>query len=318
MHTRSLAHIRKTPDTPTAAHTAAAATEADGDATLHSSSNSEADWLQDSQEYAAGKGSGGTAPSSVTAVTESFSHLQLGGHTSSTAAHAEHPTAQQQPEGIAAMTSALSHMHLDTPAESQLHDSPFGTPTATAARCQTKAPFHPGVQATSAAAGACSHAASALRHRQRSLSPTHTMAGSAAATAAPQQHYQQQQASLEMQQQQRRGRARGRLHPSGSDVAINTMPDSANDGTGDPVAGPGKEQQPAHPGVYLKLEVRAPGQVHTVTGCHVLPCCSRVLLSGHWHLTRVGRSLTQCPTLSHAQPQRTGPSWLPLHLAGVA
>lgn len=252
MHTRSLAHIRKQHQQQqhNGGAAAGAGAAADHACTIHSSNGSESDWVADSHDNV---GLGAGARPGVAAVTESLSQLQLGRagqadrQTRSTATY-PHGASIQQPDGVHSVTAALSHMHIDTPAgANDACEQPFNTPRATAAFDSQLQPFD------SAPHTAPMPGAAALRHRQRSLSPTASQGVTAGGSSAPQPQQRRQQGPAREQQQQQRG-GRGRLHPSGSDVAINTMPDSAG-------AGPGAVGQhdggpvPPEQGTYLHLEV---------------------------------------------------------------
>jgi hypothetical protein len=252
MHTRSLAHIPKRSQQK---HAAAHTRPGDAALTVNGTSD-ESEWTADSYNAAPAR----QVPA-VAAVTQSLSKLRLGRGTEaarqelSTGAQAQHM--QQPPEGVHAVTAALSHMHLDTPGHFHENSSPFGTPKASAG-------LDPGRQ-YSQQAGSASSSPSAehnadgavLRHRQRSLSPSGSQGvNTAAGSSAPQQR--RVRPSLELQQQQR-AQGRGRLHPSGSDMAINTLPDSAaaelSTGIGAREADGGLGP-PAEQGSYLRLEVR--------------------------------------------------------------
>ena len=259
MHTRSLAHIPKRPRQQHRQHQSPQegtnpADAADVAFTVHSSDASGSEWLA---------GSSAVPTAGVAAVMQSLSRLRLGWGAGQSSQQGEHSSAThaQQPEGLHAVTVALSHMHLDPLSHCDEGDSPFGTPTASAAQ---QPGFDSHVQ-QSAAAGSSPRAApssgegAALRHRQRSLSLAGSQGGiTAAGSSAP--------------QQRPRGRScegqpgpglhgRGRLHPSGSDLAINTLPDSAAaqdrpEGAGDVKARECAGLQPAEQqGSYLCLEV---------------------------------------------------------------
>lgn len=241
MHTRSLAHISKQHQ-----HQQNGNAAAQHACTIHGSNSSESDWRGGSHDVEGHAQHDGVPY--VEAVAESLSQMQLGQpyqHVRSTATYPVGVTGQQQqlqqPEGVHAVTTALSHMHLDTPVDDDPDDNPFGTPRASAAIAPRSQPFHE-TQETAV-----------VRRRQRSLSPTATAGVTAAASSALQRQQRHQQ-SLELQQQAH-SRTRGRLHPSGSDVAINSLPDSAavDLGPGDANAADG--QLVVDHGSYLRLEV---------------------------------------------------------------
>jgi hypothetical protein len=195
----------------------------------------------------------------VSAVTESLSQLRLGRadqtnrQTRSTAAY-PHDASIQQPDVTHAVTAALSHMHFDTPTGADsVGQQPFGTPRASAAMGPQLQPFD------SAFHTAPVPSAAALRHRQRSLSPTVSQGVTAAGSSTPQPQQHQRGPSLELQQQRQHG-GRGRLHPSESKVAINTMPDSAGAGLGAAVGQHDGGHPPVEQGNYLRLEVCAAAQ----------------------------------------------------------
>jgi hypothetical protein len=201
----------------------------------------------------------------VVAVTESLSQLQLGRagqanrQTRSTATYPHGPRVQQ-PGGVHAVTAALSHMHLDTPTGADgACEQPFGTPRATAAMVPQLF--------DSAFDTAPVSSAAALRHRQRSLSPTASQGVTAAGSSTPERQQRQRGPSLELQQQQQQQRrGRGRLHPSGSDVAINTMPDSAGAGLGAAVGQHDRSHPPLEQDNYLRLEVGAAAHCEQCAG----------------------------------------------------
>jgi hypothetical protein len=255
MHTRSLAHIPKRSQQKHAAE--AHARPGDAAVTVNGTSD-DSEWTADSYNAFPAR----QVPA-VAAVTQSLSKLRLGRGAEvnrqelSAGAHAQHM--QQPPEGVHAVTAALSHMHLDTPGQLHENSSPFGTPRASAG-LDPACHFSQQAGAASSSPGADHSSAdgAVLRHRQRSRSPSGSQGvTTAAGSSAPQQR--RRGASLELQQQQR-AQGRGRLHPSGSDLAINTLPDSAavaEHGTG--VGGKEGDRglgSPAEQGSYLRLEVR--------------------------------------------------------------
>lgn len=254
MHTRSLAHIPKRSQHK---HLAPAhARPGDAALTVNGTSGG-SEWTADSYNAAPIR----QLPA-VAAVTQSLSKLRLGRGADadrqelSTGAHTQH--VQQQPEGVHAVTAALSHMHLDTAGQPHEHSSPFGTPRASAALqpdCQLSQQAG-AAAASSPSAGHSSADGAVLRHRQRSLSPTGSQGVTTAAGSSAPQH-RRSGPSLEMHQQQP-AQGRGRLHPSGSNLAINTLPDSAAAelGGGGGKDGDGGLVSPAEQGSYLRLEVR--------------------------------------------------------------
>lgn len=282
MHTRSLAHICQQ---QSEAYVGAKQqpveqtdlADADADAcSIHSASDSEAEWTSNCLGQV-GQGRHTSKGGGMTDVTESLSNLQLTGAEVQQQQHQQadstdafalggrlNPLQQQQHQqqaGVGALTTALSHMHLDTPGPPLTdHDSPFGTPTAARAGAVHASPFQPATHAALAAA-ATTTATSSLRHRQRSLSPTPTTGGFAAASIVAEPFDRKNHLrpmELQQQAQSSRGRRSRLLHPSGSDVAINTLPlsDSALPGTEQVGGRPEEQEEPGllH-GTYLRLEV---------------------------------------------------------------